>query len=137
MKKLKTEDVASIGLTAEMFMYGTLLIDIEIRDKTVFVQWVGVSDGGMYEVHENKVYSNLDVDSFLEAIEKIKEVDEKEDYYSVEWELTISDKSDKIIKKMQYEAFEGEALEEIISCMEEFFGDKEPTSLFSDMLGLE
>lgn len=133
MIDIDRSSAATIILSAELMMYGYLVIRISQVDNEIIVTWFGMADGGEIVANKQKKFVDLNWSLFIDTICDIEIPAEEDDRLSIVWGVQLGNKEDELIYELQNGLWDRALMVHLVDIMEKFLMDKEPLVIFRNL----
>lgn len=133
MIEVDTNRISTVILNAELLMYGYLAIRVSQEKENTVVTWLGMADGGEIVANQQKEYSGLNWELFVNRICELEIPTDEDDELSVYWGLQLGDNDDELIYGLANGLWDRDLIEKIVDLIEEFMCDEEPVEIFRNL----
>ena len=128
------ENVATLIITTELFMYGVVFLRIDQGSDGLVVNYMAVADGGEVCGQKREVLPGKNLQNIIANIMAMEFPEYEDDEMAVRWGVQIGDKDSKLISEIEQGYWDIKSIMYIVDILDEKIGTCEALSYLRTLL---
>ncbi|MBQ0037903.1 MAG: hypothetical protein KBS74_04440 [Clostridiales bacterium] len=121
-------------ISAELFMYGTVLIRADQTAEGLDLSYASIADGGEVCGQSEQSFQGESIQPIIQAIMDTDFPDQEDDETYVSWSLQIGDDDGHSLCEIDHGTWENDIIDGIVDCIESIVGPCEAVESMRELL---